>query len=199
MLKKPIKGMALREVSKKYYGPACSSGSRPLSAVKYVVIHDTEGDTAAGGAAYLKNRPDGSVHMVVDDISAYWCAPDSLICCGTGGFNTSTWHIEQPGRAAWSAKLWLRHQSQLRRVAWHVAKKLRDFKLPCAFRTAADLRAGRGGYTTHAEVTKSGLGTTTHLDPGNGYPFTGKWSEKLLIRYYYHKFGRRAPSYKVRG
>ena len=45
-----------------------NSGTRPLSRITHIVIHSTEGDTAAGAATWFANPASGgSAHVVVDD------------------------------------------------------------------------------------------------------------------------------------
>lgn len=180
--------MKVYEFSNKYKGVKCNGGKRAKRSIKWVVIHDTEGSSAEGAAAYLKDRPDGSAHVVLGENDAWVLASPSTITCGTGGFNSPTYHIEQPGFAHYSRAQWLRNFRQLRRVAYWTAAMCYRLDLPARYRTAQDLRAGRAGYTTHARVTESGLGTTTHVDPGRHYPFDKRNGVKALIRGYYLVF-----------
>src|SRR3990167_8959704 len=86
--------MRLDEVSREF-GITCSGGKRARSDATCVVIHQTGGATARGAASYLSTRPDGSVHIIVDDTEAYLTAPISRIACGVKDVNAWTVHIEQ--------------------------------------------------------------------------------------------------------
>ena len=44
------------------YVAAHSSGDRPTSQIRYVVVHSTEGDTAQGAAAWFANPASGAVN-----------------------------------------------------------------------------------------------------------------------------------------
>lgn len=183
--------MKLNEMSAKYFGVRCSGGDRAENAAKWIVVHDTENPDAASArntALYLHSRPDGSAHEVVGDGETYILARWRTICCGTAGFNTATYHIEQPGRAAWPRRRWMKNFGQLNRVAWRVAWLCSKHRLPPRYRTAKALRAGKPGYTTHLQVTRSNLGTTTHTDPGKNFPLAGRNGFKALVRFWRLKF-----------
>ena len=172
--------MKLSKESRKYFGVKCHGGEQTP---KTIVLHSTEGDTAAGAAAYLHNRPDGSVHLVVDDKEAYQLAADRTVVCGAGGFNTDVFHIEQAGHSGWTQKHWLRRIMTLRRAAYWTARKMRRHNIKPRYLSAKDLRAGRrDGYTYHKDVTAAGF-PTTHTDPGPHYPYKRM---RALIRFYYH-------------
>lgn len=176
--------MKLRRKSRKYFGVKCSGGKQPD--VRVVCLHSTEGPTAAGAASYLHTRPDGSVHIVVDDRDAYELADRGTITCGAGGFNTGVYHVEQAGFASWSRVQWLRRLRTLRRAAYWTARELRRNDLPPKpLRSGRELQHGKG-YTFHAWVTDAGY-PTTHTDPGPHYPFL---KMRALVRYYYHRVGR---------
>lgn len=173
--------MKLRRISRKYYGVKCggySASGKP----KAVCLHSTEGSTAAGAASYLHTRPDGSVHIVVDDKEAFRLLNDSKVACGAGGYNDRVIHIEQAGFASWSRKQWLRRIRTLRRAAYWTAVSLRKHDLkPRPLKGKAAIQRGNG-YTFHAWVMQAGY-PTTHYDPGPHYPYL---KERALIRFYYH-------------
>jgi hypothetical protein len=61
----PIEASCLRE-----FKAVHESGTRALSAIRLIVIHSTESDTAQSSAHWFTN-PDsgGSAHLVVDDVA----------------------------------------------------------------------------------------------------------------------------------
>lgn len=176
--------MKLRRKSRKYYGPVCGGAWQKPRAIAF---HSTEGPTAAGAAAYLKTRPDGSVHYVVDDVDCFYTQTPRKTACGIGGLNTGIIHVEQAGFASWSRKQWLRRLRTLRRAAYWAAVEMRKRGIPCRrLKSKADLE-NRGGYFFHADATRVGF-PTTHTDPGPHYPYL---KMGVLVHYYYHRIGRR--------
>lgn len=145
------------------------SGTRPLSAVKWVVMHDTEGGTAKSIAQYFASpSPGGSAHLIVDDSSCYRCLLNIQVPWGAPGANTNGFHIEQCGYASWEAREWLTHQRMLERGAYKAAYHCHLFGIPPVFLTASGLTAGKKGITTHMECSKAFGGD--HHDPGDGWP-----------------------------
>lgn len=172
--------MKNNDISRKYFGVACSGGNQK-GRIKAVCLHSTEGSTAAGAAAYLKGRPDGSVHIVVDDNDAFRLANDSTITCGAAGYNTGVVHIEQAGFAHWSRVQWLRRWRTLVRAAYWTAVELRKHDLkPRVLRSKGELEKG-GGYTFHYIVSK--FYETDHTDPGPHYP---ELRFRAAVRFFYH-------------
>lgn len=159
--------MKLNDSSRKYFPCSCGGDNqRPDT----IVLHSTEGPTAAGAAAYLKNRPDGSAHVVVDNHDTFVCQVPTKTTCGAGGFNSDVYHIEQAGYAAWSRGRWVRNILTVRRAAYRAARISARYNVPLRWLSPEDIRRGRKGITTHANVTASGVATTTHTDPGKHYP-----------------------------
>jgi hypothetical protein len=146
-----------------------TSGTRPLSAIKLIVIHSTEGDTAAGAARWWTN-PDskGSGHLVVDDHECYRALGNEVIPWGAPGANTNGFHLEHAGFAAWHRDKWLQHEQTIRRGAFKVAVHAQKFGVPIRLLSADDLRRGRGGIVTHVTVSEVFHGD--HTDPGSGFP-----------------------------
>lgn len=190
--------MKLNEVSHRFYGKAkCKAGTRDIRTIRWIVIHDTEGSTTESGAYTLVTREDGSAHEIVGPGETYVIAPPGHIMCHVGGFNSPTYGIEQPGKASYSRKEWMKRWAQLNRLAWRVAYWCHQLKLPPIYRTARDLKDRKPGYTTHLQVTLSGLGDTTHTDPGRAFPFDGRRGVKALIKLWYMRFRIRPPKVKV--
>lgn len=165
-MRDPIKADCRRD----FYPAAHQSGRRKLSDVIWIVLHDTEGGTAAGIARYFQSPgAGGSAHLVVDDDACYRCLPNSAIPWGAPGANREGFHIEQCGFARWSAVVWRKHWRTLQRAAYKTALHCALFDIPPVFRTAPELRRRLPGVTTHVEVSRA-FGLSTHTDPGPAWP-----------------------------
>ena len=150
------------------YTAAHHSGKRSKP-VLWIVLHDTEGATAASAARWFANRrSSGSAHLVVDDNECYRCLPNDIVPWAAPGANEQGFHIEQAGFARWSKAEWLRHSRMLERAAWKTAYHCHVFGVLPVFARASDLRQHRPGVTTHAECTAAFGGD--HSDPGGGWP-----------------------------
>ena len=152
------------------YTAVHNSGPRLLSNIRWVVIHSTEGGTAAGAASWFAN-PDsgGSAHIVVDDLGGYRTLGDSLIPWGAKGAKEKGWHVELTGYARWSRIAWLGRIDTLKRGAYHTAVMLhKRGNIPARWVGPIGLRLGRRGLVTHRDVVKAFGGN--HTDPGTGFP-----------------------------
>ena len=162
-----------------YYPAFRSSGSRPLSAIKWIVLHSTEGGTATSVARYFRGPFDegegGSTHLIVDDNECQRCLSNSAVPWGAKGANFAGFHIEQCGFAKWNLAGWLLHRKTLRRAAFKTALHCKKFGIPVVFVDRDGLKAGKPGITTHNECTKAFGGS--HWDPGFG------WPRRLFMRY----------------
>lgn len=160
--------MKLAHRSKRYKPAECGGGRN--GKVKTVVIHSTESpaDTAEGVANYLKTRPDGSAHVVVDNSNTFQLQVPSKTTCGAGGFNTGVYHIEQAGFAHWSRKQWLRQLPTVRRAAYEAARVTSRYDIPRRWLAPSEV-GKKSGITSHLNVTLAGY-PTTHTDPGKHYP-----------------------------
>ncbi len=157
------------ECRRDFYPAYRKSGKRPLSAVKWIVLHSTEGGTAASVARYFQSSSaSGSTHLVVDDHECQRCLPNSAVPWGARGANYGGFHVEQCGFARWSSEEWKSHLATLERAAYKTALHCNLFGIAPVFRKAADLEAGRPGVTTHAECATAFGGS--HWDPGPGWP-----------------------------
>lgn len=183
------------------YGLNCSkrfrakrvSGQRPLSAIRWIVMHSTEGDTAVGAASWFANPASrGSAHLCVDDYECYRTLENADIPWGAPGTNYGGFHIEQAGHARWTAAIWgTRHNRTLRRAAFKAAWHAELFGLPLRFRTAQQLRAGLEGITDHDECSRAFGGN--HWDPGPG------WPRGLFMGYVRYYAARNSIGRRVRG
>jgi N-acetylmuramoyl-L-alanine amidase len=158
------------------------SGTRSISLLRWVVLHDEEAPTARGAAQWFRSHDSrGSAHLCVDDLECYRSLPDTRIPWGaasTIGANTRGLHIEQAGFARWGVALWWgKHRRTLDRAAAKTAGYCHRYKIPAVFVDANGLLAGRRGITTHAEVSKASRRQDpahawryTHTDPGPFWP-----------------------------
>jgi hypothetical protein len=76
----------------------------------------------------------------------------------------------------------------LQRAAWQYAKWSIKYRIPVRWLTAAKLRKltaipgkGKGGFTSHAEISKA-WGKTDHSDPGPGFLTPSGASTKTVPR-----------------
>jgi hypothetical protein len=145
------------------------SDTRSLAAIKWIVMHSTEGDTALGAAAWFANpKSGGSAHLCIDNDHCFRTLRDDQIPWGAPGANTNGFHIEQAGYARWTTLWRSAHRALLERAAYKTAFHCKKFGIPPYFVKAAALKAGKAGITTHAECTKAFGGS--HTDPGAGWP-----------------------------
>ncbi len=144
-------------------------GKRALSGVRVIVLHSTEGSTAAGAAGWFADpRSGGSAHLVVDDTACFRTLPDDVIPWGAQGVNTDGLHLEVAGFAKWTRAEWMAHEARITRAAQLIAAWCRQYGIPARLLTAAELKAGARGITTHATAVKVYGGD--HSDPGAGFP-----------------------------
>jgi hypothetical protein len=178
----------LRTPCDRSYTAYRNSGTRPLTAVTLIVMHDTEGGSASEIARYFSLHEEGvqgSAHLVVDDKDCFRCLRDFDIPWGAPGANKQGFHIEQCAFAYWNPLLWRRHMWMLRRAAYKTALHCHKFHIPPHFVRAHGLARGMAGITTHAEVTKwqQSIGQPgNHTDPGRGWP---RILFMTLVRRYY--------------
>jgi hypothetical protein len=146
------------------------SGLRPLSEIHYIVMHCTQGSTAAAAASWFANPASaGSAHLVIDDNVCYRTLPNEAIPWGAPGANYRGFHIEQAGYVNWTAYIWgTTHHKELERAAYKAAVHCKLFSIPVRFLDATALKAGQRGITTHMQCTKAFGGD--HTDPGPFWP-----------------------------
>lgn len=157
--------------SKRHYPAFHKSGTRPISDIKWIVMHDTESgaNTADSVANYFQSpNSGGSTHLVIDDNECYRCLSNTTIPWGAQGANTYGFHIELCAKASWHKAEWLLHGDMLDRAAYKAAFHCKLFNLPTVFVNSVGLGQGKKGITTHAECTKAFGGS--HTDPGPGFP-----------------------------
>jgi hypothetical protein len=166
----PPAGQPLFATCRRTFTAVHDSGPRPVSGITHIVIHSTEGATAAGGATWFANpESKGSAHLVVDDVECFRTLDDGIIPFGAPGVNTNGFHIEHAGFAKWTRRKWMRHKQTLRRGAFKAAFNAKKFNVPMVILSAEDLKRGKSGFVTHATVTKA-FNPGGHTDPGDGFP-----------------------------
>jgi hypothetical protein len=148
-------------------------GTRPLSDIKYVVLHSTESPntkgSAQGVAKFFTTAKTGSANLVVDDRSCFLCLPDSVVPYAAPPLNTTGFHIEQCGYSAWSKAQWMLHLPTIYRAAYKASLRVQEHNIPPVWLTVADLKAGKKGITSHNNISLA-FRESSHTDPGPNYP-----------------------------
>lgn len=144
---------------------------RPLSAIRLLVLHDTEGDTAEGAARYFaSDERTGSAHFCIDGDHCFRTLDPTVIAWGAPPANTHGLHFEQAGFAHWTREEWLA-TGVVERTAYRVAYWAHVLDIPLRYLTDAQLEAGvAAGVTYHAQVSRV-FRESDHTDPGPHYPF----------------------------
>jgi hypothetical protein len=152
------------------------SGTRPLSAIDLIVLHDIESTNQTGAAegagSWFENQASGgSTQYGIDNDSIQQYLADNVICWGAPYANTNGLHIEQMGVASWSESQWKsRAKGTLDRTAWLIAKKSQKLGIPIRTLSDKQVRSGSKGIVTHAQLTRVHGISGGHTDPGKGYP-----------------------------
>jgi len=158
------------------YDAVHHSGTRALSAIHLIVLHDMEVtayDTAAEavGAYFHTQASGGSTQYGVDNNSIQQYLADNVIPWGAPFANTNGVHIEQMGKASWTTAQWHKLAAgTLDRTAWLVAQKSKKLGIPIRTLSDAQVKAGSKGIVTHKQVTRAYGVYGGHTDPGDGYP-----------------------------
>jgi hypothetical protein len=150
-----------------------------------IVLHSTESGDAKGTSDikgifnFWRSQNQGlGTHLIVDgDGYSGKGARFTNITAGVLGANPSSIHIEQVGFAKWTRAQWMRRQGQLHEVAQWLAKLSDQFDIPLVHPTGNDPHRG---VTGHYQYT-----TSTHTDPGNGYP----WDYVMKLARWYKQLG----------
>lgn len=161
--------------------PMVSSPNRtvvltPARSIDVIVIHDmewTETDqTAEACAAYFaKPTTKASAHYCVDNNSIVQCVALKDVAWAAPGNNHNGIQIEFAGYARQTPAQWADAYStaMLKRGGELTANLCKRYGIPAVWLTAADLKAGKRGITTHAAVSAA-WGKSTHTDPGANFP-----------------------------
>ena len=162
-----LKSSCDRSYKATYHG-----GTRPLNTILWLVLHDTEGSTAQGAAAYFaSNEKTGSAHFCIDANRCYRTLdPDVIAYAAFSPANEKGLHFEQAGFARWTRQEWLTvGRGTIERTAYRVAYWGVQLGIPLRWLTDSQLRGEKvKGLTTHAQITRCFTGD--HTDPGPNYP-----------------------------
>ena len=164
--------------------PAKHSGEDNMPVTR-IVIHSAVMPCEPGRAKQLgqmnsKGTGGGSWHYAVDPKATFQCSYDRFVCWHAPPNDHSIgiemadypkpWPTSKP--KGWWATLTRRwrwnsnnHKLMLDRTAKLTAELCLAYTLPVVFLSPADLKAGKKGITTHANVSKA-FGQSTHWDPG---------------------------------
>ncbi len=134
-----------------------------------IVIHSTEGPTAMSAAGWFAH-PDsqGSTHVVVGEDGCFQTLPDSVNAAGAGTVNPRALQIEFAGYAKWTREEWLARSRTLSSGRNIVQAWASEYGIPLRRLSRDELKAGKAGVATHADV--SAVFGGTHYDPGSGFP-----------------------------
>lgn len=113
--------------------------------------------------ALTKNNAAAEYDQVLDADKGPFAAPP---------LNKTWWHICIPGYARQTRDEWLNDSSRqgILAVAEFIVDKAKVDGFPLERVNASDLKAGKGGYCAHADVSQA-WDQTNHTDPGNGFPW----------------------------
>lgn len=151
---------------------AHTSGPRKASDIEYVVIHDTEGDTAAGAASWFANpKSEGSANLAVDGKECFRPVDDLEIPWAAPPLNTKGFHIEIAGHRSFTHDEWMAHEPALRRAAWKAAQRALLYNVPIRQVGRVGLLLRRKGFTSHAAISAAWK-MSDHTDPGPNFPWT---------------------------
>ncbi len=154
------------------------SGTRPLSAIDLIVLHDIESTNQTGAAegagSWFENQASGgSTQYGIDNNSIQQYLADNVICWGAPYANSNGLHIEQMGVASWSESSWkAKAKGTLDRTAWLIAKKSKKLGIPIRTLSDKQVKSGEKGITTHAQLTRVYGVYGGHTDPGKSYPLS---------------------------
>lgn len=157
------------------YAATYHGGTRTLTSILWLVLHDTEGSTAQGAAAYFAGpEKNGSAHFCIDANHCYRTLnPTTIAYAAFSPANELGLHFEQAGFAAWTRDQWLTlGRGTVERTAYRVAYWSHQLSIPLVWMTDTQMIGRtRRGLTTHAQITRCFPGPGhDHTDPGPNYP-----------------------------
>lgn len=156
---------------------AHNHGGPRTQPIDWIVVHDTEGETALSAARWfvqplaIGDGGPGSTQVVVGEDGCYRTLPDDVVPYGAGFHaNARGLHVELSGHSTYSRDQWMSRATTLRRAAAWLASWSRDYGVPLRYVDAKGLLAGERGVTTHREVSRAWPSDTNHQDPGPNFP-----------------------------
>lgn len=154
-----------------YVGPASNHGGPVNKPIDRIVIHETQSPCAPGAARgvaryFRETTRDASAHYVVDPGEVVQVVYDSVVAYHAPP-NAHSIGVELCGYSTQDKRRWATPErvAMRRRAERLVAELCLAYGIPPWFRTAKQLRAGKRGVTTHAQVSAA-WGQTSHWDPG---------------------------------
>ena len=144
---------------------------KPLTTYQFIALHSTESDRAMAAINWMESQENGSYHDLVDtNGDEYRMVPDdkqAWAAMRTG--NARGLHLCVAGRAAWPRSRWLGFNAQMVTAAARIAYWSQMHAIPLVRIGPADLRAGKKGICTHADISQA-FRESDHTDPGVNYP-----------------------------
>lgn len=152
--------------------------------IDLINIHTMEmaekGDTAESCALYFRNQPKhdpskghfgSSAHYCIDNNTVVQCVKDKDVAWAAPGANHNGLQLEHAGYARQLPRDWNDPFSRAMLVtsAGLAAKLARKYNIPVRWLSVSDLKAGKRGFTSHANVSLA-FRRSNHTDPGVGFP-----------------------------
>ena len=145
--------------------------------IEVVVVHTMEYPERPTSAEWCANyfakrgAPRASAHYMVDADSVVQGVKDRDVAWAAPGNNHNGIQIEHAGYAAQGKPGWRDPYSvrMLQRSAALTAQLCRKHNIPVRWLSPADLKAGRRGITSHANVSLAWR-RSNHTDPGRDFP-----------------------------
>lgn len=155
----------------RFFPARIGSGQRQPGQIRWIVLHSTEGDSAAGAASWFQNpAAGGSTQLVVGEDGVFRTLDDLTRPAGAPGANDEGLHIEFAGYAKWTREQWLQRKKTLESGAQAIAEWSEKFGIPLKMLSPEELRSPTSrGVTTHAMVSQA-FKKSDHWDPGTGFP-----------------------------
>lgn len=183
--------MEFQRAVEKFIPAAHHSGERDRSDITLLVIHSTEGDSAIGAASWWQDaRSGGSAHLVGDGDHLYRALRDNQVAWGVADVNTEALHYEIAAYASWKYTFWMTPKARRRwhQCAYRLARWSIQYDVPLNFRTVSELNnmSRLTGVTVHGNLSRSRHSSSTHTDPGRGFPIrrtmraTRRYKQALL-------------------
>jgi hypothetical protein len=143
--------------------------SRGGTTVRLLVVHTTENNadiTPAVNVAnyFAQSSSQVSAHVVIDDSNTIQCVDYSQAAWTVADYNNVSESAEMVGYAAYGPADWSRHAGTIERCAQWLRERASARGIPLTFLSAADVAAGRSGWTSHLNLGAAGGG---HHDPGD--------------------------------
>lgn len=158
-----------------------------IAPIRLIVAHSMEWQEKVSTAEdcarmfATMSRP-ASAHACVDVDSVVRCVKDSDTAWAAPGANADGLQLEMAGFARQARSQWLDAYSRgvLEQGAAVAAGWARLYKIPVRKLTRAELKAGRKGFTSHADVSAV-YKRSDHGDPGRGFPWD-RWLALIADR-----------------